>query len=246
MSSAGTKSSGTAEPAGAPEDRFATQLRGFGPLGIVAILLIFFSNFQFPVPGSSLPIFVPAGAMLVLLWARWSHTPWNQIGYTAPRNWISTVAIGIVFGIALKFLMKAIVMPLFGADPINQPYHFLAGNRSALPAAMWAMIVSAGWGEETVFRGFLFERLRRLLGANVFAKASTVLITSILFGLAHYSNQGITGVEQATIVGLLFGIVFASTGQIWMLVCAHAAFDLTALAMIYWNLETRVAHLVFH
>jgi hypothetical protein len=26
---------------------------------------------------------------------------------------------------------------------------------------------------------------------------------------------------------------------------AHAAFDLTALAMIYWNLESRVAHLVF-
>ncbi len=27
--------------------------------------------------------------------------------------------------------------------------------------------------------------------------------------------------------------------------CAHAAFDLTAYAMIYWGLETRVAHLVF-
>ncbi len=26
---------------------------------------------------------------------------------------------------------------------------------------------------------------------------------------------------------------------------AHAAFDLTALAIIYWNLESRVAHLVF-
>jgi hypothetical protein len=26
---------------------------------------------------------------------------------------------------------------------------------------------------------------------------------------------------------------------------AHAAFDLTALAMIYWNFETGVAHLVF-
>jgi hypothetical protein len=26
---------------------------------------------------------------------------------------------------------------------------------------------------------------------------------------------------------------------------AHAAFDLTALAIIYWNLETKVAHLVF-
>jgi hypothetical protein len=26
---------------------------------------------------------------------------------------------------------------------------------------------------------------------------------------------------------------------------AHAAFDLTALAIIYWNLESKVAHLIF-
>jgi hypothetical protein len=26
---------------------------------------------------------------------------------------------------------------------------------------------------------------------------------------------------------------------------AHAAFDLTALAIIYWNLEAAVAHLIF-
>jgi hypothetical protein len=30
-----------------------------------------------------------------------------------------------------------------------------------------------------------------------------------------------------------------------MLMIAHASFDLTAVAIIYWNLETRVAHLVF-
>jgi hypothetical protein len=31
-----------------------------------------------------------------------------------------------------------------------------------------------------------------------------------------------------------------------MLMIAHAAFDLTALALIYWNLETKVAHFVFN
>lgn len=30
-----------------------------------------------------------------------------------------------------------------------------------------------------------------------------------------------------------------------MLMLAHAAFDLAALAIIYWNLETYVAHVVF-
>lgn len=30
-----------------------------------------------------------------------------------------------------------------------------------------------------------------------------------------------------------------------MLMIAHAAFDLAAVAMIYWNLESTVAHLLF-
>ena len=30
-----------------------------------------------------------------------------------------------------------------------------------------------------------------------------------------------------------------------MLVIAHAVFDLSALAMIYWDFETSVAHFIF-
>ena len=107
------------------------------------------------------------------------------------------------------------------------------------------MIVGAGFGEETVFRGYLFERFGKLFGSSIGAKAAIVVITSLWFGMEHYSVQGLPGTEQATIVGLVYGTIFAVTGRIWMLMCAHAAFDLTAYAMIYWNLEVKVAHLVF-
>ena len=187
---------------------------------------------------------VPVGAILVLLWVRQSRTPWRDIGYVRPRNWIVSLAIGIVCGIAFKFLMKAIVMPLLGADPINHAYHHWAGNRAALPAAVWACLV-AGFAEETVFRGYMFERFGKLLGNAVWAKALIVLLTSVWFGLAHYYVQGLAGTEQAMIVGLVLGTTFTLTRRIWVLMCTHAAFDLTALAIIYWDLESRVAHLVF-
>ncbi|MGZ4873965.1 MAG: CPBP family intramembrane glutamic endopeptidase, partial [Candidatus Angelobacter sp.] len=172
------------------------------------------------------------------------RTPWHEIGYVRPRNWIASIAIGLAFGIALKFLMKAIVMPLLGADPINWAYHSWAGNRALLPAAIWACLV-AGWGEETIFRGYMFERFGKLFPPGIGAKIAIVVITSVWFGLAHYLNQGLAGAEQATITGLVFGAIFAFTGRIFMPMCVHAAYDLTALAMIYWNLETRVAHLIF-
>ena len=53
------------------------------------------------------------------------------------------------------------------------------------------------------------------------------------------------GIEQAMITGLVFGTIFSITGRIWMVMCAHAAFDLAAVAIIYGNLETTVGHLVF-
>lgn len=45
-------------------------------------------------------------------------------------------------------------------------------------------------------------------------------------------------------VTLLFGTIFSVTGRIWMRMVAHASFDVAAVAIIYWDLETRVAHLV--
>ena len=213
----------------------SADLRGFGPLGILAMLIILAGNFLVP----------PLSAILVLVWAQWSRTPWREIGYVRPTSWIGTVAIGIVFGCAFKLLMKTIVMPLLGADPINHAYHYLVGNRAALPGMIYVMVIGAGFGEETVFRGYLFERLGKIFGHGAWAKPAIVLITSILFGLAHYHDQGLAGAEQATIVGLVYGSIFAVTGRLFVLMVAHAAFDLTALAIIYWNLETRVAHLIF-
>lgn len=222
-----------------PDDATAAALRGFGPAGIAAMLVILLTGNVFVGP-----VALPVGAALVLLWARWSRTPWARIGYVRPASWSGGLLLGIAAGVAFKLLMKALVMPLLGADPINHAYHYLAGNRAALPAAVWAMLV-AGFAEETVFRGYLFERFGRLLGAGTGAKTATVLITAAWFGLSHYSVQGLAGVEQASVVGLVFGTAFARSGRLWPLMCAHTAFDLTALAIIYRDAETDVARWVF-
>lgn len=226
---------GAARVTPASDDTFAEQLRGFGPLGIVAIAVILAGN----------AIVLPLSAVLVLVWVRLSHTPWRDIGYARPRSWVLTIAGGVVFGVAFKLLMKAIVMPLLGADPVNHAYHYLAGNRAALPGAVYAMVVGAGFGEETVFRGWMFERFGKLFGRGVWASGLIVALTSVWFGLDHYAMQGLAGAEQATIVGLVFGTIMATTRKIWLLMVAHAAFDLTALAIIYWDIEPAVAHLVF-
>ena len=94
------------------DDPVAASLRGFGPLGLLAIFLIVLTS-----------LFKPLSAILVLVWAWRSHTPWREIGYVRPKSWLGSLAAGIVFGCAFKLLMKAIVMPLLGAPVINPAYH---------------------------------------------------------------------------------------------------------------------------
>ena len=221
-------------PSRTMHDRFADALRGFGPVGIFAMVVI--------VAGQ---VVAPLSALLVLAWVKLSRTPWREIGYVRPQSWIGSLVIGIAVGVVLKFLLKLIVMPLLGADPINQAYHYLAGNPTAAAPLVLQMIITAGFGEETFFRGYMFERLGKLIGQSLSAKVVTVLVTSVIFASLHYFDQGLAGAQQATITGLVFGTIFAVTGRIWMLMCAHAAYDLTALAMIYWNLESAVAHFIF-
>jgi CAAX protease family protein len=217
------------------EDSFAESLRGFGPLGLLSFFLILLGN----------ALLIGTSGVLVLVWARLSRTPWRDLGFVRPRSWAVTVVAGIVSGIAFKLLMKSMVMPLLGADPINRAYHYLAGNTAALPGAIFMMIVGAGFGEEMFFRGYLFERIGKRYGTGPGAKTFAVALTTLFFAVAHYRGQGLAGVEQATITGLVFGTIYAASGRIWLPMIAHAAFDLTALWIIYRDLETTVAHWFF-
>jgi membrane protease YdiL (CAAX protease family) len=217
------------------EERWAARLRGFGPIGILAILIVLGGNM----------LFTPLSAILALIWAWISRTPWRNLGFVRPRSWPGTIALGIVFGVALKFAMKSIVMPLLGAPPVNGPFHFLSHNPAEIPAMLYVIVVGAGFGEETIFRGWAFERFGKLLGRVPWAKAVAVLLTSVWFAQQHYGLQGMAGVQNAFAVGLIFGTVFAVTGRIFLLMIAHVAFDLTAYAMIYWDWETAVARFFF-
>ncbi len=219
--------------------RFAKELRGFGPPGIFAIGTVLLTGTI-----TIQQIAIPLGAVLVLLWVRLSCTPWHEIGYVRPRSWGRTIAAGIIFGFTFKLLTKAVIMPLLGAGPVNFVFHYLSGNSAALPAAIWMMLVT-GFAEETVFRGFLFERMGKILGRRWWTKAVTVIVTSLWFGFAHMPVQGFMGGVHATILGLTFGTIYAFTGRIFLLMIAHAVYNLTALSLIYWNLEAGVAQFFF-
>ena len=84
-----------------------------------------------------------------------------------------------------------------------------------------------------------FWRILLIVLASVFKPLSAILVL-VWAWRSHTSWR-----EIGYITGLVFGTIFAITGRIWMVMCMHAAFDLAAVAITYWDLEVAVAHLVY-
>ena len=79
-----------------PGRRLGARLRGFGPVGIVSMILIVLA-------GNII------GAALTLVWAWLSRTPWRELGFVRSRNWARDIALGVTAGILLKLLMKLLI-----------------------------------------------------------------------------------------------------------------------------------------
>jgi membrane protease YdiL (CAAX protease family) len=223
-----------AEPVRAKKS-FREQLGGFGPVGIAAFAIIMLVSLSL----------APIGGLLIVLWAWLSRTPPRDLGLVRPKSWIADILFGVALGVALKFAMKAVVLPLLGAPAVNQAFHYLASDRrSAIVFAAYA-IFGAGFGEELIFRGFLFERSAKLFGSGTLQSILTLVVVTTLFALLHF-KQGLGGIENAAVTGLVVGAVYLSNGRrLFPIMVAHATFDLTALAMILLNLELPVSKIVF-
>jgi membrane protease YdiL (CAAX protease family) len=90
-------------------------------------------------------------------------------------------------------------------------------------AAYWAaFFLFVGLAEEFAFRGYSQAALARLIG---FWPAAIVL--SIAFGAIHLTNQGENPIGIAGIVGtgMVLALTLRRTGNLWIAVGWHAAFD---------------------
>ena len=111
---------------------------------------------------------------------------------------------------------------------------------------LYLVIVGAGFGEETLFRGYLFERLRKLLRPERAWPPRQSCCSRPRFSvLSTIPSKDSPASSKPLSSGSCSGRSYAWNGQLFLLMIAHAAFDLTAVAIIYWDLEHHVAQLVF-
>jgi membrane protease YdiL (CAAX protease family) len=86
-----------------------------------------------------------------------------------------------------------------------------------------ALAVTAGVCEEFLYRGFAMAALTRV-GMPAW---SVVLMSSVLFGLAH-AYQGKGGIIGTGLLGLVFGTMRLAVGSLFPVVLWHAGVDVVA------------------
>jgi hypothetical protein len=139
--------------------------------------------------------------------------PWHQA--FRGRFW-QGAAVGFAGISALLGAMRA--TGVFHVDSIA-----LHGEAVLKYAILWGLVfLAVALFEEFGFRGYVVFTLTTGIGFWAAAMAS-----SLVFGYVHHGNHGETwlGAFNAGIVGLLFCLMLRRTGDLWLAIGFHAAWD---------------------
>ncbi|MEH7379023.1 CPBP family intramembrane glutamic endopeptidase [Bacillus sp. JJ1533] len=86
--------------------------------------------------------------------------------------------------------------------------------------------LTAGITEEIIYRGFLIFALGYFFpGLSI---GLVIILSSLMFGMAHTYQGFLTGVIRTTIFGLLFSILYIGIGSILPLIVFHFLIDYVA------------------
>ena len=124
----------------------------------------------------------------------------------------------ILTGVAL--LLAEVGLPMSGDISLLIP-------QDTTGRIVWVFLsFTAGFCEETAFRGYLMTRLR-LIG-NFQNWIIPTIISAVVFGACH-AYQGLPGFILISIYGAMFSLLYIRTGSIWPPVIAHFFQDFGAL-----------------
>lgn len=162
---------------------------------------------------------------------------WRGVGLACPASWRRTLALGAAVGILLQVLSEFVTEPLFTAlthQPVDvSEFRPLVGNVKLLLLYFVVVWTLAAFGEEMTYRGYLLNRVADLGGRRPWAWAAGLLFVTLLFGFGH-SYQGLTGMLDTGLHGLLLGVLYLASGRnLWVCVIAHGVTDTIALTLVF-------------
>lgn len=158
-----------------------------------------------------------------------------QIGWQvgAGKEAWKEILLGAVIGAPLGFLWIFIIEPILSSlqstvgDYVPAGSLFVALGTAIIPFAI-ADVLLAPFVEESIYRGYGVTKLLERFGAT-----GTVIITSIFFGLLHWSGGFWYILTTAIIVGIPFAILRIKRRSIHAVFGAHLTLNLVETLLLW-------------
>lgn len=148
--------------------------------------------------------------------------PFSAMGYRLNGRWAGELGLGVLGGAAIMLVTALAAMGGGG-------FHWTRGVAD-FHAIAWGLLlfIIVGFNEETLFRGYLFQRLVDGMG-----QWPAQILMALFFGLAHWGNPGMAGATRvwATVnIGLaavLLGLCYLKTKSLALPIGVHIGWNFT-------------------
>jgi len=179
--------------------------------------------------GRLLVLEVTLGGLALVVAAALDGVGLGRLGLTFPRGSGSNFLFGL--GLAVSIVVcAAVVASTIAIWRLDRTIPVVGGDRVRVMVPtrrserVWFLILSvaAGVCEELLFRGLLPALLAALLHDP--SPWLVILLAAAAFGAAH-AYQGMTGVVVTAILGALLGVIYLTTGSLFLAMILHALID---------------------
>ncbi|GAF86829.1 unnamed protein product, partial [marine sediment metagenome] len=94
------------------------------------------------------------------------------------------------------------------------------------PVSILIILAVQPMAEEIFFRGFLFDKIKSFGGDYI-----AIVLTAVLFGLAHMSYSKPYLVVSIIMMGVVLGCIVVKTKNLYSAIIAHTTFNVTSFIL---------------
>jgi uncharacterized protein len=171
-----------------------------------------------------------AGLILIFIKARKGLNIAEYLGLNKISFKSVLASVGIVIGVMVVVNLALYLVGAQNTETIIDDIY----NTAVWPPLFWvAVVIFAPLFEEALFRGFLFEGLRR----SWWGVYGAISLTSFGWALLHGFQYSVGGIAYIFLLGIAIGIVRWKTNSIWNAFIMHAVVNLIATISLAanWN-----------